>query len=188
MSQTNKKKLDQCREAFDYMVKMSMEKIEKGGQVISEFSAIVFLPDDETLSIIPVPMNDTVDAEQRREVMRLAGEDLADQQADAYVFMAIAEAWASSAKGSKTVRPHNDPKRKEIFLASAQDKNGYVRNISYQIKRKGKEVTFARINMFGKSQAKFLYKWEKQEDVKIENSLTKEAWDHYKNKVKELTI
>lgn len=197
MSQTKSKtksvpkKLQAGRDAFDYMVRMSMDRIVKGGKVESEFSAIVFMPNETTFTILPVPLGDTVDAEQRREVMKITGEDLAEQGAEAIVFIMIAEAWANVHKPStnKLVRPVDDPNRKEVFLASAQDKTGCVRNLSYEIKRKTSGVEFTRIDIFGKSQAKFAHSWTNPKEdarLKIENALTKGAWDAYKKKVKEL--
>lgn len=183
-------KLKTGRDVFDYLVKMSMDKIKKGGRVESEFSAVVFMPNDESFTIIPVPLGDTVDAEMRREVMKITGEDLAEQGADAIVFITIAEAWANTQKASSKnfIRPSVDPKRKEVFLASAQDKSGCVRNVSYQIKRKTTGVEFSKIYLFGKSQAKFMHEWTnpKEDDrLKIENSLTSGAWDAYKKTLKE---
>jgi hypothetical protein len=183
-------KLQACRDAFDYMIKMSMERIQKGGSVEGEFVATVFLPNETSLTVIPVPLANTVDADQRREIMRLTGEDIAEQKADAFVFMFIAEAWASVQKRSGNyIRPINDPKRKEVFLASAQDKTGCVRNVSYEIKRKTTGVEFAKIDLFGKSQKKFSHTWTNPKDddrLKIQNSLTEEAWTAYKKKLKEI--
>lgn len=173
-------KLDDARSAFDYILRATMENIKNGKPCESQFLSIVFLPNEESFSIIPVPLGDTVDAEQRREVMRVVGDDLAEQGAEAMVFVTLAEAWVS--KGGKYSSPKEDPKRREVFMASAQDKDGYVRNVSYEIKRKTSGIEFSRMNIFGKSQSKQSHEWVK--DSKIENSLTIPAWENYKKKLK----
>lgn len=181
-------KLQSARDAFDYMVKMSFDKIKSGKKVEAEFIAIAYLPNEKNFSIIPVPLGDTVDADQRREVMDVVGQDLAEQGAEAYVFITMSEVWISEQAGAnkKYAKPTLDPRRKEGLIASAQDKNGYVRNVSYQIKRKGGKIEFEKINLFGRSQTKQMYEWTKGDKSKIENSLTIPAWKSYRKAKKEL--
>lgn len=182
------KKLQAARDAFDYMVKMSFDKIKNGKKVEPEFIAIAYLPNQDTFSIIPVPLGDTIDAEQRQEVMSVVGQDLAEQGAEPYVFIAMSEVWISKRppSGQRLTTPTLDPQRKEGIIASAQDKNGYVRNLSYEIKRKGGRVEFEKINLFGRSQVKQMYEWTKEDNSKVENSLTISAWKSYKKAKKEL--
>ena len=110
MSQTKSKKgsvvaenLKYCRDSFDYIVKMSMEKIKKGGRIDSEFMAIVFLENEPDFTIIPVPLGDTIDAQQRKDVIEETGKDLAEKNAKAMVFITLAEAWVSSQKLSSRI-------------------------------------------------------------------------------------
>lgn len=196
MSKTNKKtkreapeRMENCRGAFDFIVSKSIDVIKRGGSVASEFSAIAFMPYEKTFEIIPIPLNDTVDAEQRREVMAYVGEDLATYGAEVYIFMAVAEAWfAKRSRGQKYVRPSTSPTRKEVFIATAEDKNGKVRNISYEIQRNGKDITLKKIALFGKKEEKLMLDWISMKEIGKDkgHSLTHVAWEAYKKKLKEV--
>ena len=59
-------KLQNARDAFDYIVKMSFDKVKSGGRIDSEFIAIAYMPGDDHFSIIPVPLADTIDEAQRK--------------------------------------------------------------------------------------------------------------------------
>lgn len=178
-------KLEAARGVFEFLTKTSMEQIKGGKSVESTMFAVMYEKDSDQLGIFPVPFGDTQDADERRLIMESIGEMLAEKEADVYMFMTIAEAWASMQKemrNERYVRPSLDPKRKELFMASGKDVDGNIRNVSYEIKRKGGVVDFERMNIFGKSQAKFLFDWhdpKQQQELKIENTLVDTVWDSY---------
>jgi hypothetical protein len=178
-------KLDAARGVFDFLSNTSMEQIKDGKSVESTLFAVMYEKGSDQLGILPVSFGDTQDADERRMIMESIGEMLAEKEADVYLFMTVAEAWASTQKLTKNglyIRPLLDPKRKELFMASGKDVDGNIRNVSYEIKRKEKGVEFKRLNIFGKSQAKFLFDWhdpKKQQELKIENTLVDTAWESY---------
>ena len=120
-------KLQNARDAFDYIVKMSFDKVKSGGRIDSEFIAIAYMPGDDHFSIIPVPLADTIDEAQRNDVMALFAEDLAAQGADAYIFIAISEVWIS-----ERVAESSGKNKMEGLVASAHE--SFHNNTSHKFK------------------------------------------------------
>lgn len=184
-------RIESARNVFEFISNTSMDQIKNGGSIDGSLFAILYEKGSDEINIFPVPLSDTFDAEERMQVMEAVGEMLGEKDSDVYMFMTVSEAWGSKAKKSdgKFVRPSEDPKRFELFIASGRDKNGYIRNVSFEIKRKPDGVVFSSINIFGKSQSKFLHGWhsDKEESkLKIENTLVSTVWDSYINKKKSL--
>lgn len=120
--------MEKAHEAFSFISSSLKKALEDGGKIDSAIFAVFKQPDGE-IGVIPVPLNDTYDSEERLVVASTVGTTFALRGTQVLLFSVAGEAWVHRGDGKK---------KEEAFVYAARDAEGKMIHGLFSVEGKGK--------------------------------------------------